>query len=586
MLVQDHISQLDSLGTSDRALITKFLLSNQNLMNIIRLPLVQLVNGQYVALTSNESSLMTHTMLDRRDIDVFGPFDETAIPLYMLRSQEADLFRTSGEHILNLRPLTPERVVEYLSLDTLVKGFQERISDALVGWFSSFWEWLGDWPARERLYPSIRQLYLLPSRNGVKSADNGIFSEVGVDPNLLDILEILDICVVHIKFSGSARAAVNGYDVRVIKSLCDIHELLEQVQIDQYREIDRDAAEEILDHVVRCIPESFRRNGQLDEIQRRKLRALPIFPLLRPSTTMIDGSNALRAWECIPEGKVVKGITNMAILPIIRDVVYLDGSLVDLALLPHLDPGSRPLSELGVLHLALDQLPEQPEHLQNAFVKYMFQNHDHLPPSLLQDLQKIRFVISADGTMQSPGNMVDPNSALADIFTSGDHRLPCLSRPGDLVRDLSSLRLFRSELTADIVQERIQFISLNSSSVDGIRGIARNLLSLLYSSRFDCTQLNIPLEAKWLPTDNGILGPQGCRDHGSNTPELFDEILSLVDRDIAISSSLRRSLGPGMSLSLHHFHHCFVSTFHTVQVLVHTASHPDKQVKLMFLIFW
>ena len=537
---------MDGLGSLDRTLIMKFLLSTQNLVNIIGLPLVQLVTGQYVALMARDSSLVTHTMLDRPDFDVLGQFDQSAIALYMLCLSLADLFRADGEHILNVMPLTPERVVEYLRVyanplsQNLLQG---TIGDTVVQWLSLFWEWLSNWSARGMLYPSIRQFYLLPSRDGLKSPENGIFSEIGVNPVLLGILETLDICFLHFKFSPSARRAVNECDDLIIKSPFDIYNLLDHVQIGHSRQIDWTAADAILRHIVRCVPESCRRKGPLDEPQRRKLRTLPIFPLLEPSDNRADGCNALRVWECVPEGKVVKGVTNMTILPSIHDFLYLDGALVDLTILPYLEPGSRPLSELDVLTLALDHFPEQPEHLQNGFVKYMYQNHNRLPPSIFQYLQQVPFIIVADGTMQSPGNVVDPKSELAGLFTHSDHYLPCISQQVALVGDISALRLFRSDLAVDIVQERIQFISLNNSSTNGITGIARNLLSLLYRSGLDCTQLDIPLEAKWLPTAGGILGPQECRDRGSSTPELFDEVLPLVDRNITISSSLRTSLG-------------------------------------------
>ncbi|SJL18208.1 uncharacterized protein ARMOST_21786 [Armillaria ostoyae] len=77
-----------------------------------------------------------------------------------------------------------------------------------------------------------------------------------------------------------------------------------------------------------------------------------------------------------------------SLLPLASDVVYLDGSNVDLAILSPIElENGVPLSEIDIVTLALKHFGEQSKFLQHTFLEQMVQQRDSLPPRLLKILQ-------------------------------------------------------------------------------------------------------------------------------------------------------------------------------------------------------
>lgn len=511
------------------------------------------------------------------DCEIFTAFDRQAISLQSLPSSIANLLRTAGPKTLNVSYLTPSRVVQYLNSSPNPLGFDftkggqtKSIDDAAVDWLSRFWVWLAGWESalRGELFGLISGLYLLPSRNGLlERVGGGIFSETGIDSPLFAALQSTGLAFLHPKFSSAARNALGASFPGVVIPSTDVHMVIDHMQVPRAGALTVDQSTVLLAYVARWVPELCRQKP-LSEEQRKKLRAWPIYPVLVPSSApakpdrtsrilstlhlKVSRRNISKAIKAIPEDAVARGIAGATsmLLPTVRGVLYLDGTSVDLALLPHLEPSSAtPLSDLDILGLALENFFDQSKYLQNEFMEHMVQTRDTLPPRIMSVLQNVKFIPVLDGSLQAPGHIIDPKSPLRALFSQSGDRIPRTAGRGEddtvlFLRQLRALGLLRSQLAPEIITERIAFISSSrNSNSEMSRSVSLQLLDLLFTSGFDCSQVEFPLDAKWLPTNRGMAGHEECLDKGLHRPELFDEVFPLLDESINVSQSLRFALG-------------------------------------------
>ncbi|KAJ7471857.1 hypothetical protein FB451DRAFT_1251196 [Mycena latifolia] len=563
----NHVTEIQALDGADRAALLQFLLRTQQLENVIGLPLVPLVNGEFLAPMRCGTDALTHTMMDHSECDVFKKLEDSAVSLSLIPVHLRDVFRIQGPSVLNVAILSPEKVASYLTSSPfgfdLSQRHEGQLDHTLVVWLTAFWAWLGTWSARDQLFPHIRSLCVVPTHASLESLDVGVFSELGVEQPLVLVFRSLGLAFLHPAFSSDARTGLTHYPM-VLKGLADIHLVLDRIKFGQSLRLEKDKAHALSKHVLDCVLQTCQQRP-LDENQRRKLRSLPIFPLLTPSViaTPEKSPRILSAFKVpslhrksksisVPDlGFVVEGATilgipsgNSVLLPVVNSVMYLDGSNIDLGLLPHLAPSnSIPLSSIDILALAIEHFSRQSKNIQSAYLHYMVSNRDALPPSLLKLLHKAVFVPVIDGTLQCPEHLIDPMKPdLVVIYSESKDRIPT-TLPEDLLvlRYLQSLGLLAATLTVDIVAERIQFISSHSTSYES-KVLASKLLTMLSTSGLDCTSLEIPVDAKWLPTASGLVGRAECFDVAQR-PELFDEVFPVLDRGVTLSPSLRTALG-------------------------------------------
>ncbi|KAJ7629420.1 hypothetical protein DFH06DRAFT_1338309 [Mycena polygramma] len=565
----NHVSELQTMKAADRTALLQYLLRNQQLENLVGLPVIPLVNGRFLAPVRCGGTEPPITMMDQAEYDVFRRLEDSAVSLPLIPAHLRDLFRTSGPSVLNLSVLTPQTVASYLQSSPfgfdLSQRYEGKLDDAIITWLTAFWSWLESWPARDQLLVRIGALYVVPTHNGLESPAVGVFSELGAEPSLVTIFRRLGLAFLHPAFSADARKGLGHFPL-VLKGLSQIHLVLDRMKFGQSVQLDKDETYTLSKHVLDCVLQSCQQRP-LDEDQRRKLRSLPIFPLLTASSTITtpekspsyrlsafklpslhrkSKSVSLPNLDCIVEGATVLGIPsgNTALLPVADGVVYLDGANTDLALLPQLAPSnSTPLTSIDILTLALEHFSRQPKNLQSAFLDHMVRNRDALPPCVLKSLQKVPFIPVLDGTLQSPEKVIDPTKPdLVAIYSENKDRIPT-TLPDDLLilRHLRSLGLLTATLTVDIVTDRIQYISSRSGLLES-RPLAMQLLTMLHTSALDCSSLEIPVEAKWLPTGRGLVGREECFDFAQQ-PELFDEVVPVLDRSVQLSPSLRTALG-------------------------------------------
>ncbi|KAJ6589057.1 hypothetical protein B0H19DRAFT_1367527 [Mycena capillaripes] len=568
-----HVGEIQTMDATDRTALLKYLLRDHELENVVGLPLLPLVNAEFMA-PMRSGTGPTRTMLDQAEYDVFKSLEDSAVSLPSIPIHLRELLRIRGPSILNVSSLSPEKVASYLKSSPLGFDLSQRhegkLDNGIVIWLTAFWSWLGMWSARDQLFPHISSLCVVPTHTGLESPEVGVFSELGMEPSLVRIFQGLGLAFLHPAFSADARTGLEHYPL-VLKGLSDIHLILNRIKFGQSLRLEKDEVHALSKHVLDCVLQSCQQRP-LDENQRRKLRSLPIFPLLTPSANTVSEKSpkVLSAFKLpslhrksksvslpnlsfIAEGATVLGIPsgNPVLLPVANSVVYLDGANIDLALVPQLAPSnSTPLSSVDILTLAVDNFSLQSKNLRSAFLDHMVRNRDALPPSLLKSLQRVAFIPVLDGSLQSPEHVIDPTKQdLVAIYSENRDRIPA-TLPDDtlILRHLRSLGLLTTTLTVDIVAERIQFISSRSALAES-RMLAIQLLTMLHTSTLDCSSLEIPLEAKWLPTARGLVGRGECFDIAQQ-PELFDEVVAVLDRDVKLSPSLRTVLGWDQPISL------------------------------------
>ncbi|KAF7320872.1 BTB domain-containing protein [Mycena chlorophos] len=582
----NHVNEIQTLDAAQRATILQYLLRKNELENIVKLPLLPLVDGSFLAPVKSGLG-RTVTMMDQLECDIFGKLEASAVALPAVAPSIRELLRTDGPLKLNLALLSAERVAGYLRMSPLgfdlTRRHEGNVQDALVSWLNIFWAWIVNWPSRDELFPHISTLSLVPAYTSLESPETGVFSGHTIDPPLQNILRGLGLAFLHPSFSAEARKGLGFYPL-VIKSVFDVHLVLDRMSVGS--DVGRLATEQLAllsKHVVDCVIQTGPQRP-LNETQQSALRSLPIFPLLQPSvvaspppvveekpvtpkrssifklptlhrksksSTVAIASPVLSGppqFKSIPLGAHVYGIPSgtTVLLPVVENSVYVDGTHVDLRLLSHVAPSTpTPLLALDILNLAIEHFVAQKKSLRAAYLDHIVRHRDSLPPNLLRTIQQIPFVPVSDNTIREPEYIIDPtNPELLDLYADNPDRLPQTTNNEDAVilRHLRTLGLITAALTAEMATERIQYISSHATSPQ-TRTLALFLLTTLNSGNIDCSELEIPHDAKWLPTVGGpLVTAAGCFDV-SRRPELFDEVVPVLDTSVAVSPSLRTKLG-------------------------------------------
>ncbi|KAL0572270.1 Vacuolar protein-sorting-associated protein 36 [Marasmius crinis-equi] len=85
-----HLQKLETLSSLDKPSLLEYLVSDQQLQNIIDLPIIPLPDGRFTALHSTTQE-PKHTLLSEGDLEIFQSFDEDAIALHLLPQPVAQL---------------------------------------------------------------------------------------------------------------------------------------------------------------------------------------------------------------------------------------------------------------------------------------------------------------------------------------------------------------------------------------------------------------------------------------------------------------------------------------------------------------
>jgi len=526
-----HVNQIIQSSDDSKYRVLDYLLSTRNVSNVRGLPLIPVANGEKVALSTDGG--VTYTMLTRIEFDVFGPCDDSAIPLHRLSTNVADVLRDSGPNFLNVKLLAVPRIVEYLSQYSTRSYLQfsgGSLDLVALRWFSGFWVWMGTYKHQDELFPKIRSLLVLPSTKGLRKAEAPLFKHRDEHPAYTQAYSSIGVLFLSPQLSDVAHAVLGHYGL--VKLVSDIPFLLDSLPPTppspphpQY------ACPDILKHLAKNMPEP-----STSEIIQN-LKRLPIFPIFNHSTPSV-----VPQWGPIPDGVSIRSVGKPSFVPIVDGLIFVGLDTIAPAIVKYLEPDHRrPLSDDELVALAVTHMAAQQQRLQIAVIRYISRGRSMIPPLVIDNLCAQAFVLTEDGRLCSPGNIVDPESELSSLYSRNYFPARSTLSEQEIVRYLRSLGLLKSTLSLEVVKERIEFISTNTSLPDSV-DFSWRLLSLLERSNMDFSKIQGIAERKWLPTNRGLCSASECRHRNLVSSALFDRVLATLESS-TIPPSLQTALG-------------------------------------------
>lgn len=548
-------------------MILDFLLRGQDgIKLLVGLPLIKNVEGQYITLQGiNKSEKQTlHPLFDTQSTLLFKTYDSNAIAVHELPRILSAVIIERAPGVLNVTELTTERIQEYLVSDPRWTSSPSPSLPSLdsIQFLAKFYTWLKTQPFGPGFFqlPEVRSLYIIPTHLGLRRAQDPVFDVAGVSQPLMKCLKALDVAFLDNTISPGARSFLADPTTGVLRRVGDVKGILEGVNITATGPVNANdhpglsCAEwkVLIDHITRSVTVE-----QLSEEERRKLRSLPIYPILQPPFDPTPSAHP----GPIPEGKVFEGVSSVAILPIIEGCVFVDlrgysaGSSEILRLLDSRVDHARPLGDAELLELGIRNFGSQMPGIQSSIVKHVSQHEKSVPRRILDDLWQMEFVVCRDGVARKPGEVVDRRSSLGDIlsicvdmdeegvFQPNWARLESAADE-EIVESLQELPSspLRVVMDQDLLLKVTNWISMNGHREEAAE-VSRKLLKLLStSSAYGDLVRAIPNETKWISTNAGLKARHECRDRSAGYA-LFDEVYALIDENITMTDVLRGVLG-------------------------------------------
>ena len=512
------------LSRNQRSALCEYFLSSKDFSSTHGLPLFPTLDGWYISLDERDSTSQRYIALTANEVDVFRASAGNAISLDELPREVAMLVQKQGTTQANIDLLSPPTVVAYLSSNPPLSDQQLLM----------FWTWLEKWKHRDQamaLLKSNTVLHLIPTSKGPQLLSSPTFPAPGIP-----LFEKLGLAFVSSVLPRAVVQFLNNHEV--VKDIRDMKHVLAAINLAalHLQPLSDDEAKSVFDHIS-----TYYRPLSSDNLG--KLTKLPIFPVLVPRANI--QSSAKRSsyvkWRAI-HGLDNMGISPMRLIPVIDGINFLDKSRLSDSSYSLIKALQIPLlSDERVVLPALSLFSSQPKPLRALFVSYIRQNH-RSTDSITSLLQKTRFIPASNGALLSPIEAIDPNSQLKSLFpaVSGSRPIPTIEDDHDckILDDLRHLKMIKARLSADIVQERIAYISANHFSADTLI-VARSLLSLMNDKNFNCASLSIDHSLRWLPTQVGFVSSKECIDCGRKDADLFDEVLTTLDETISITPFFR-----------------------------------------------
>ncbi|RXW22308.1 hypothetical protein EST38_g3561 [Candolleomyces aberdarensis] len=535
-------SNLLDAPAQPRMLILQYLLSSNDIRNVVGLPVISTVSGSFVSLAQQGTTPNIHTLLETADIELFRTCDENAIFLDELPPPAVEVFRQQAPHTLNVKWLDTDQVVRYLGLHpTSRRGFepsQTEPDDAAVAFLAGFWIWIGSWGSRLLLLTKLESEYVLPCVGGLRRANQSepVFDAAGIDPALSACLCGLGVPFLSTAFGSEAKNVLTKY--RFLKLATDMHALLDAME-DFGGFVSDEKAQLLFNHFNQCMVNTSW--NSFSERQKTAFGELPIFPIVE------YGANAsVHRRRAGVSGLAVYGVWTFELLPVLPNAVFVDLNVLDHRLLPLLcESQPHPLSEIEVLGLSIKRLHQQPKNHLARMLQHVAGHKYDLTSRLQQSLRSERYAYSSRGTREAPQTLIDPSSPLHPLYANTRNRLHSLQDEEDrsIADSLAKLGLLDKALSANNITDRIHHIASTARLEDAVK-----LLNIIYQHGFDCHSLTLDKSVKWLPTQKGTLATAAeCRPgRGTTVAEelhLFDKVLELVHRSAMVSPSLRTVLG-------------------------------------------
>ena len=558
-------------------IILDFLLGGQDIQLLVGLPLLKNVQRHHITLERLErgdSSLAAkqtlHCMFDAHTVNLFKEYDANAISLLDVKSKHGSLIRERAPGTLNVVEITAEKVAEYLSNDASFTApipspaVSPPIPTLVAKWLSRFYTWLVRWSSAEQFLrlQQVRTMFLIPTQLGLRRVKDGIFDTRGVTPALGKCLQALSISLLDYSVGQSTKKLL--VDVGgILQNVEDIRALLDGTRVAPRTPSITDLSptslglacsewKTLIDHIVH-----YTDTEDLNLEDRKKLRSLPIYPILR-----LDSTGLITTPGVIPENHSVYAVTGIDILPTIDACIFLDfrtWSPKSYEILRLIDPRHPvPLTPTTAFELGVLNFESQTPELQSSIIKYAAKNQRSLPRESLDKLLDTPSIMCKDGINRKPGDVFSPQSGpnLSDIvaacmsldisLTNFDEYWPRLDSQNNerIISEFQkfSFSPFREHLDQMLL---LKIVTCISSDVDCLRSIdiSKKLFNVLGSNpSYGSFIKNIPSETRWIATNSGLRAQHECRDHSPHS-DLLDEVYAIVSDDVIVPDTLKSLLG-------------------------------------------
>lgn len=566
---QNLTDSVNNLSSDAKGILLDFLLSDDNVSNLVDVPIMPCVNGTYICPSPKTSTTKTYHMLSEDEQGVFGRFCPDAISLSIIHPPSRTTLITNGPLHLNVSVLKVDTALQHAvtAIGEFGLALDDKISSAsTIGWINAFWSWLPLWDQRDELLRAIASLNLIPTITGtVRPVQDIVFDPNGMDNDTLTTLMRSGLIFLASPFPLDASAILQ--DCRTLWSPYNLPSLLKCFEPERLGALSRSDLLHLVRHLIVCAKRSAH---PLDYAHRQLLRSLPVFPVLQKLCGSEDGVYTPNI-ECIPVDTTIHFIDTSAmdvlhvghgiLLPSIPQVMFVAFSVEEIAMHPLLDLLStndglvKCLSQLDVIRLFITHISSQMKSSTASFLYQLVHHRSSMPLSVFNSIQAAVFVETHSSQFTSPGNLIDINGPLRQLYDYNDPSLPIMSEKYDrlIIDHLSSLSLLRRSLTVDIIEERLHYLAHSSSCTTTL---AVELICQLNDSSFDCSPVTNRLRLAWLPTENGRKSPNETRDHHRDHDRaLFDRVWStLLDGILVNSQSLRIALGWESNIPLEIIH--------------------------------
>ncbi|TFY71733.1 hypothetical protein EVG20_g1277 [Dentipellis fragilis] len=561
----------DSGSDIDRILVYLLSIKDFNLELVVGLPLFPSISGRYVSLQGriNDSNAKVYTLLSDDQIRLFNVDASTSQPsIAISRIPEAvrPVLLGQGPSHLSIGLLGSDTALQYLR-EALQTRFGLTLAATLIGpaeraaieWLVQFWDWLSSWDSGAALLNQLSPYCLLPARGDRLVSPTVIFdSHVDLGADTVDALCAFGIYLIHPDTTTPARQFLSKQaHLKSLQNQTDVIQCLSAPA----RQVKDSMARSLRNYLFDSL-----RPRQLSGTQRVKLMRLRIYPLLVCPPPTSGRMTADRFLGDIPPENRTIAVKGMRLLPEVLNVTFLDDCQ---HVLESLNSSSTVMAESDVLAFAVEHFQSQPTTLQRAFLERITEKRDALPSRVLHKLGQINFVrVCGHETRQVPCTVLDPSCEAASLFLQED-RYP--SQVDDheraIVRCLQSLKLFRTDFGADLVQDRISKISELGS-----QDLARRLLALLVRLNYDLNHVAIDRGVRWLPTKDGLRSCRECHHPDAHPRVLFDQVLSILDLD-TLPPSFKQAFGWDSDIPM------YVLREQLVQLATSGISQPARQLR-------
>ncbi|KAJ7749524.1 hypothetical protein DFH07DRAFT_942043 [Mycena maculata] len=545
-----RLSALTELTDEDKDHILKYLvLPPGSVLNAVGLPLVPLVNGSRISLSPRGSGSI-YVLATKQEEEVFGDRDGDLISLSRMPSGLSQMFYSSTD--VNVTRLGKTQVHFYLRTAFGNSLLAPNDFGDKVEWLTRFWRWMhqSTWPDKRALLALVNPLYMLPTSNGtlrmmqsrivlptVDQPTMAAWGNLGVDflhPAIIPHHSVLDHVTVHAN---------------------DVSFLVDAISLQSIPRLNEHSTQLIQNHVVQnasTLRERLKQDPAKGEAFIQKFLHLPIFPI---RVVRHDGNRLSEIrLQKVSSTSIFVRIDDRCPVPLMPDHTFFDVTHSSGILGAIIDPigYENPLDELGVLELAINHLEIQPAENLYPLLSRIVKRLPDLSASAKDKLNSVPFVpVKGSSHKVSPSQVIDSKSELAELYKGEAGKFPDGPWATDHLPILAAQGFFLRELNAEIVMERIAYLSKRWAENDfpGTFYKAKMFLMLLdrrWGSISQAVDITDRLTSTWLPIDKDskkLAAPTESRDKDrSDSHHLFDLVLTVVDVKIH-DRHLREALG-------------------------------------------